>query len=191
MSGCSSIFMVAYGWKYSAMSERQEIYFEIKTTKCFRLNYFCTFYVIKYVLATKNSNQEYYWKIAKGDWVNKFLKLKRKTDKLQFSLKIYYALIVLLTSVCASPPALPIDSMSQPEFTSTSMFNIGDTVTYICNNPAFSLQDNITTCQADGTWLPPEVASCTQNGEENKTDPVHKRVLFYSVPWEECRVLLD
>ena len=63
------------------------------------------------------------------------------------------------------PPAAPMDATTSVPITSSSVFMIGDTITYTCNNPAFRINDDVVRCQADGTWIPEVVESCMQVGK--------------------------
>ena len=77
--------------------------------------------------------------------------------------------------VCSPPPVVPSDAVSHPEITSSSVFEIGDAITYTCTNPAFAIANNVAICQPDGTWIPSSFG-CNQIGNYTA---VHERVLVY------------
>ena len=64
------------------------------------------------------------------------------------------------------PPPAPMDATTSVPITSSSVFMIGDTITYTCDNPAFRIDDDVVKCQADGTWMPSMVEDCRQVGKE-------------------------
>jgi len=72
--------------------------------------------------------------------------------------------VISLYLVCSPPPVVPPDAVTQPEITPSSVFMIGDVITYSCTNPAFDIANNIAVCQDDGTWIPDSFV-CNQIGK--------------------------
>ena len=77
--------------------------------------------------------------------------------------------------VCSPPPIVPLDAVTNPEINFSSVFVIGDAITYSCTNPAFAIADNVAMCQPDGTWIPSSFV-CNQTGNYTA---VHERVIVY------------
>ena len=78
--------------------------------------------------------------------------------------------------VCSPPPIVPLDAVSNPEFNFSSVFAIGDAITYSCTNPAFTIANNAAICQPDGTWIPSSFV-CNQIGNYTA---VHEHVSVYA-----------
>jgi len=75
-------------------------------------------------------------------------------------------MILPLFEGCSDPPTPPLNAVTEPMITSSSIFQIGDAITYSCSDPTFSLANNISRCESSGLWAPSVIGICTQDGEE-------------------------